>query len=518
MPQNTRDKMRSLDNNIKANFIRQDKSGSESVSIIDGLPMGTSRPYTGNRSQTDDGTTHDAGETKEAIESSHSPKKSRPRSRTFTFSKGDQSPSKKQKSERPEAHQRTKSGDLTQSASSTSLASVGSAQGLAFLNRVSRPAVPEDYMRYLKRVQNPEMVEVGRVHKLRQLLRNETVGWVDTFITQGGMTELVELLYRIISVEWRWVNFSQRRKSFADLSGREEHEDNLLHETLLCLKALSTTSSAMRQLSDIQTRLFPTLLKLLFDEERKGPSEFTTRSTIITILSTYLADSSSSDLASRARTLLSYLRDPAKPEEAQPPGFITSIYHPRPYRLWHKELRNVTKEVFWIFLHHVNIVPYPQTSDTASSYSARHFPQEHPPVPAAPHIGGVEWDATNYLTANMDLLNGLIAALPTQAERNDLRQELKDSGFEKVMGISLRTCKEKFYGCVHEALSTWVGAAKEDGWPYQDVRQGPKAEDTRKTSPKKSPKKKDGPPKLEMPRLELGGADGKDGIDDGRWL
>ena len=118
----------------------------------------------------------------------------------------------------------------------------------------------------------------------------------------------------------------------------------------------------------------------------------------------------------------------------------------------------------------------------------------------------------------MDLLNGLIASLPTQEERNQFRQELKDSGFEKVMGTSLRTCKEKLYGGVHEALTTWVGAAMEDGWPYQDVRQGPKQEDVRKVSPKKSPKKKEAAPKLDMPRLDLGGGYGKEGVDDGGWL
>ena len=296
---------------------------------------------------------------------------------------------------------------------------------------------------------------------------------------------------------------------------REEHEDTLLHETLLCLKATSTTSSAMRQLSDIQSALFPALLQMLFDDEKKGPSEYTTRSIIITILSTYLADSTSSDLASRARLLLSYLRDPSKPEESRPPGFIASIYHSRPYRVWQREINNVTKEVFWIFLHHSNIIPYPKISETSDSYAARHFTREHPPVPAAPYIGGVEWDATNYLTAHVDLLNGIIASLPTREERTQLRQELKDSGFEKVLGVSLRTCKEKFYGCVHEALSTWVGAAMEDGWPYQDVRQGPKQDDVRRVSPKKSPTKKDAAPKLEMPKLDLsGGGDG----DGGGWL
>lgn len=259
---------------------------------------------------------------------------------------------------------------------------------------------------------------------------------------------------------------------------------------------------------------------MLFDKEKKGPSEFSTRSIIISLLHTYLADSKSSDLAIRARSLLSYLRDPDTPEESLPPGFIASIYHPRPYRVWNKEIDNVIKEVFWIFLHHVNIIPYPPIPETASTYTERHFPREHPPVPAAPYIGGVEWDATNYLTAHIDLLNGIIASLPTTEERNNLRQELKDSGFEKVMAVSLRTCKEKFYGCVHEALATWVGAAKEDDWPYQDVRQGPKPEDRRMVSPKKSPKKKDQAPQLEMPKLDLGGGGGVGGGMGGHggWL
>lgn len=301
----------------------------------------------------------------------------------------------------------------------------------------------------------------------------------------------------------------------ADPVLREEHEDTLLHETMLCLKALSTTSSAMRQLSDIQSTLFPTLLGMLFDEEKKGPSEYTTRSIIMTIFYTYLTDSTSCDLTSRARLLLSYLHDPSKPEESQPPGFIASIYHSRPYRVWQREMNNVTKEVFWIFLHHTNIIPYPKISEASDSYVSRHFTREHPPVPAAPYIGGVEWDATNYLTAHIDLLNGIIASLPTCEERNKLRQELKDSGFEKIMGVSLRTCKEKFYGCVHEALSTWVGAAMEDGWPYQDVKQGPKQEDVRRMSPKK----KDAAPMLEMPKFELaGGGNGVGDGDDGAWL
>ena len=483
--------MRSLDTNIKADFIRQDKAGSGSTSSTESLAIQQIRPITGKRSKTDDG----ALEHPDQQQTTESAKKSRPRSLTFTFNRADSSPSKRQKSG---SHQRMKSGELTPSESSKSLSRPNSGHGISLFNKADKFALPEQVIAYLRKAQEPQSVEIGKIHKLRQLLRNETVAWVETFVTQGGMNELVELLYRTIAVEWR-----------------EEHEDALLHETLLCLKALSTTSSAMAQISVIHSALFPTLVNMLFDDERKGPAEYNTRTIIFNILSSYLSTSTSGTLSSRAETLLSYLRDPSKPEEAQAPEFITSIYHPRPYRIWNKELNNLTKEVFWIFLHHLNIIPYPPSpSNPTAPYQDRHFPREHPPVPAAPYVGGVEWDATAYLTAHLDLINGLIASVPTMKERNQLRQEMKDSGFEKLMGGSLRTCKEKFYGSVHEALSVWVGAAREDGWPDRDVRQGPPREESVR-SPVKKGKKGAEAPKLDMPKLDLGSGGGG---GDGGWL
>ena len=229
----------------------------------------------------------------------------------------------------------------------------------------------------------------------------------------------------------------------------------------------------------------------------------------------YLSSSSASQLAPRARTILSHLKDPTPPEQERPMGFIEQMRHPRPYLVWCKEVTNVTKEVFWIFLHHLNVVSLVPTSNTAaedptdprSAYTACHFPHERPPVPAAPHVGGVEWEATNYIATHVDLLNGLLASLPTRQERNSLRQDLKASGFEKLLS-SLRLCKEKFYACVHDGLRTWVAAAAEDGWDVKEVRQGaPKAEEepgSRPVSPKKcagSPTKEN-VPKLELPVLE----------------
>ncbi|KAL9100205.1 MAG: hypothetical protein Q9163_004388 [Psora crenata] len=512
VPQNTRDKMRSLDTNIKADFIKQDKTGSGSGSAVgaEGDVTQVSRPGTGKRSKTDNGMPPVVDRQLDSSHSSEAPKKSRPRSRTFTFSKGEGSPTKKQRSDRSESHHSSKSSEIISSDSSKSLASLH-AMGKCSASLFGKANVfttPEDCIAYLRKFQQPQEVEVGKVHKLWQLLRNETVEWVNSFIMDGGMTEVVSLLYRIIGVEWR-----------------EEHEDSLLHETLACLKALTTTSLALEHLTTMHNILFPRLLGLLFSEERKGPSDFPTRTIIIRLASRYLSSAPRPNGTARAHHLLSYLRDPSRPEAAQPPGFIATMHQPRPYRVWNKEITDVTKDVFWIFLHHMNIIPSPhvpaETGHGPSTYLDRHFPQPHPPMPTAPYIGGVEWEAMSYLTAHVDLLNGLLASLPTRGERNALRQEFKDSGFEKVMGGSLRTCKEKFYSSVHLALSTWVGAAQEDGWDVKGVRDGALPASTTPNSPTKSPVKKgkvvEKAPVLAMPKLDLGpGGMGQE--DGGGWL
>lgn len=280
---------------------------------------------------------------------------------------------------------------------------------------------------------------------------------------------------------------------------REEHEDNLLHHALTCLKALTTTSIAMQQLEGLQAKLFPALLALLFSsgENKKGPSEFTTRSLILSLLFASIAAAPTPD---RARSILSYLRDPA-PKEATV-NFISNMHRPRPYKLWGTEIGNVGREVFWIFLHHINVIDYPNPEIGNLPYNVAHFPTSRPPVPAAPYVGSVEWDATIYLATHLDLLNGIIASVGTPNERNQLRAELKDSGFEKIMGGTLRTCKEKFYGHIHASLSTWAGAARADGWDSKDVREGPRKENNGR-SKSSSPRKKDHAPILAMPKLDF---------------
>jgi hypothetical protein len=309
------------------------------------------------------------------------------------------------------------------------------------------------------------------------------------------MKEIVDLLNRIMEVEWR-----------------EEHEDALLHENLLCLKALSTTARAMQYLDSIQADLFPKLLHMLFDPEKKGPSEFTTRNIVTSVLFTYIESASPADRVARAQSILAHLRDPEPKEDQRPLPFVLEMRQERPYRVWNKEVVSVTKEVFWIFLHNVNVVSLPSdrppSADLANgpySYMLRHFPQERPPVPAAPYVGGVEWDATNYLASHLDLMNAILACTPTVEERNELRAQFRISGWERCLGGSMRLCKEKFYGSVHDGLRTWVGAAVEDGWDVKDVRYGPPPD--ARTSPKKAgggqKKPVEAAPKIEMPKLDF---------------
>ncbi|KAF2159389.1 hypothetical protein M409DRAFT_30141 [Zasmidium cellare ATCC 36951] len=503
IPEPMRQKMRTLTLTVKADFIKQDKMTGNS-------PLGT---LTSNleKSKSSNKVTEVVPEKKEE-DDSKSTKRSRTRSRTFTFSKsdrknkGDASPSKKQRSQ---SKSRPTSVEIPKEAYTGSQSQTPTTPTGSFGRKSGAPALPTDYITYLKKNQDPTKIEVGRLHKLRILLRNETVTWVDGFISQGGMAEIVDLLNKTMAIEWR-----------------EDHEDQVLHEGLLCLKGLCTTERALAELNQVADHLFPALLGMLFDDEKKGPAEYTTRTIIINVLFNFLAaatNSSPKDIEERARRILRYLGEPVKPEDAQPVDFVLGMHVPRPYKLWCREVSNVTKEVFWIFLHHLNVVPLPKPSSShsnsspvddeeraktlAATYTQRHFPGSRPPVPAAPYIGGVEWDATTYLTAHLDLLNGLIASLPSLSARNDLRSELQASGSEKVMGTVLRTCKEKFYSGVHDGLRAWVAAAAEDGWETRFVREGPTDEEVKehamKASPKKSPKKKkDLPPQLDAPKLD----------------
>lgn len=207
--------MRTLNTTIKVDFIRKEQSVSGSVSSTESRTSGSSRdasrkrPIAVEQSTVDSNTCQADEDSGDKTDTEGSPKKrrSRPRSRTFTFSKGESSP-KKEKSERPKSRGRSKSRNRAAEASEDMgrpQTPEGRSRSFSF-GRTPKPAVPEDFLSYLRKTPKPQEVEVGRLQKLRQLLRNETVVWVDAFIGQGGMTEVIALLDRILKVEWRSVS------------------------------------------------------------------------------------------------------------------------------------------------------------------------------------------------------------------------------------------------------------------------------------------------------------------------
>lgn len=253
IPPAMREKMRSLTLRVKADFIKQDQGAAGTA---ESSPIEATAPAAAELARSND-----------QEEETKASKRSRPRSRTFTFTRRDKSttredcPSKKARSQsksRPTSMQIPK--EQATAALSTPSTTTSSKRG-----HTTTP--PVEYITYFKKNRDPVKIEVGRLHKLRILLRNETVAWVDSFVAQGGMSEVVALLHRTMAVEWR-----------------EEHEDQLLHETLLCLKGLCTTERAMAELEQVADDLFPALLGMLFDDEKKGPAEYSTRTIIINVL------------------------------------------------------------------------------------------------------------------------------------------------------------------------------------------------------------------------------------------
>lgn len=200
IPEDTRNKMRTMDISLKADFIEksQQSTAPSAHDTNNSDYESTNSPKKFSRTNTQQSYNADAA----LSEHKESPHKARPRSFTLSFGKNDGSPTKKQKHTRSGSRSRPISIDLPRSLSSTSLASQNGAASPA-RRGVQKQTLPDEFITYFRTVKRPQDVEVGRLQKLRQLLRNETVAWVDSFLGLGGFEEIVALLHRIIQIEWR---------------------------------------------------------------------------------------------------------------------------------------------------------------------------------------------------------------------------------------------------------------------------------------------------------------------------
>jgi hypothetical protein len=225
IPENQRYKMRNLSDTIKMEFIRQDWAEMRAAK----LERKQNRPRTSLSSSVNGATAAAASTSTSAVVSDaeeEKPKRTRGRSFTFSRAKKDKEQEKEKekarsasknrsvsknrssskKSSKAEStlgrHFRNKSADSVASDNRpTSSANSSASSGL--LSKIKLQQGPADYVAYFRKVRQPQQVEVGKLHKLRLLLRNETVAWIEEFIQQGGMKEIVGLLNRIMEVEWR---------------------------------------------------------------------------------------------------------------------------------------------------------------------------------------------------------------------------------------------------------------------------------------------------------------------------
>jgi hypothetical protein len=188
IPEHQRHKMRKLAVSMKIDFIKQDWAETA---------VTKSRPGANEINESDSAA---ATENAEVM--------TRPRSRTFTLSKSSKDLNLATKKSKPDPtlsrHSRTKSSSSTTSHNGSTTSGGG---GPLTSNSITKAngQLPDDFVLYLHKFPNPEIVEVGKIHKLRLLLRNETVAWTDEFIGLGGMNEIVGLLHRTMEVEWRFV-------------------------------------------------------------------------------------------------------------------------------------------------------------------------------------------------------------------------------------------------------------------------------------------------------------------------
>ena len=212
IPENMRQKMRTLNLSIKVDFVRKNSSdmsdtakgsklGSASQSNLPGTFLKDKHATTGRVTFENKAGEHEGTDTSPE-------KRSRVRSRTFTLGKAESLVAKKHKPDRHDSSsgllRPKETHEPAQPPSSPSKSLQSFAGGIGSWGRsLKQPTLPGDFVAYLRKVQKPEVVEVGKIHKLRLLLRNETVSWVNTFIESGGMAEIVGLVHRILEIEWR---------------------------------------------------------------------------------------------------------------------------------------------------------------------------------------------------------------------------------------------------------------------------------------------------------------------------
>ncbi|KAF5391700.1 hypothetical protein D9757_002552 [Collybiopsis confluens] len=321
-------------------------------------------------------------------------------------------------------------------------------------------------------------LDIEQVKKLRLLLRNESASWTEEFLRAGGYTALLTRLNEILEVEWRQVATWPE----------EQHDDQILHELLRCFKALSTSAIGCITLRTSGPTPWVQLVKLLYSD--KKPGEVATRQLIVELLHILFELYPSSALPSSGRVshreiwdndpsllgssnlitlpaphknFFSFIRSlvltPAPPTAEAPASplspheFIENIHRPRIYKTYLQELSDVCRDYFWVFCHPNNTIWLLSETDEGRV--------EKPRAPGG-MTGGVEFEAMNYFTMHLRLINAIAKAaadlnLPKEHELSAycFHSDMFASGFERLILIS-RKASTTYYPTLHLELARYL--------------------------------------------------------------
>ncbi|KAI0661800.1 armadillo-type protein [Cubamyces menziesii] len=347
---------------------------------------------------------------------------------------------------------------------------------------------PEKYVSILLG-QSSTILDVEVVKKLRLLLRNEAASWTDAFVRTGGYDAILTRLNEILDVEWR----------------EEQHDDQILHELLRCVKALTTSAVGCNALRDACPAPFDKLVTLLYSDKR--PGEVATRQLIVELLLSLFdlyplgslpsTGSPTAGLTSHSRsrsvpwelsstnltassnlitlprphqTLFSLLKSllltrAPPPSEApgtpiEPHAFIEELHRPRIYKTYLQEMSDVCRDYFWVFCHPSNTIWDLSETDEAKV--------EKPRAPGG-MTGGVEFEAMCYMTMHLKFVNAIASYaqalnLPKDHEHSAYRfhSDMFQSGIERILSIA-RKASTTYYPTLHLEIARYVAAAGRAG-------------------------------------------------------
>ncbi|EWC48309.1 hypothetical protein DRE_07773 [Drechslerella stenobrocha 248] len=320
---------------------------------------------------------------------------------------------------------------------------------------------PSDFVAYLRGIDYIN-VDLGWLRRLKRMLRNERLAWVESFFEQCGLDRLVDLI-----------------KNIYDLEYHDLQSGNVLREVFLCLKAAYTAPMADARFDAMHEQLFTMIVSMMFDEERKKtPYEYETREAAVGLIFTYLAQAPLDQQATRARSVIKILENPPPPNNQQGLAWVEAIKQPRPFTRWSGEVARLAYETGWVWYHPGNRIALRENVDESTPFNIAHFPTPRAFMAIeGGSVNSIEMNVANYAALHLELMNAILAYLPAREERNEFRALVQRSGMEKNMGQVLRCAgKGKHYehlANMHVALSDWVTAAKVDGWEsWEHVRTG----------------------------------------------